>query len=84
LGMIENMSLFQCGHCGQHTPIFGHGGAQANAAAMGIPFLGALPLDPAIMQASEVGQPITLAQPDHPASQMYRAIAATCQQRLKT
>ncbi|MBU3654756.1 MAG: Mrp/NBP35 family ATP-binding protein [Alphaproteobacteria bacterium] len=84
LGMVENMSLFHCSHCGQDTPIFGHGGAQATAEALGIPFLGALPLDPAIMLASEVGQPITLAQPDHPASQTYRQIAERCRQQLQS
>jgi ATP-binding protein involved in chromosome partitioning len=83
LGMVENMSLFHCSHCGQHTPIFGHGGAQATAQALGIPFLGALPLDPAIMLASEAGQPITLTQPDHPASQAYRQIAERCRQQLE-
>ncbi|MCA3249972.1 MAG: Mrp/NBP35 family ATP-binding protein [Rhodospirillaceae bacterium] len=84
LGMVENMSLFHCSHCGQDTPIFGHGGAQSTAEALGIPFLGALPLDPAIMLASEVGQPITLAQPDHPASQTYRQIAERCRQQLQS
>jgi ATP-binding protein involved in chromosome partitioning len=83
LGMIENMSLFHCSHCGQHTPIFGHGGAQATAEALGIPFLGALPLDPAIMLASEAGQPITMTQPDHLASQAYRQIAERCRQQLE-
>jgi ATP-binding protein involved in chromosome partitioning len=83
LGMVENMSLFHCSHCGQHTPIFGHGGAQATAQALSIPFFGALPLDPAIMLASEAGQPITLTQPDHPASQAYRQIAERCRQQLE-
>jgi ATP-binding protein involved in chromosome partitioning len=45
LGMIENMSYFECPHCHSRSEIFGHGGAKRDAERMGIPFLGQIPLD---------------------------------------
>ncbi|MBI2923611.1 MAG: Mrp/NBP35 family ATP-binding protein [Planctomycetes bacterium] len=64
LGMIENMSSFLCPHCHKSTDIFGHGGARAAAHKMNIPFLGEIPLDPAIRFAENDGVPIVRAQPD--------------------
>jgi len=57
LGLVENMSTFVCPACGVATDIFGHGGAEAAAAAAGLPFLGAIPLDIAIRTASDAGVP---------------------------
>ncbi len=45
LGIVENMSTFICPKCGEHSDIFGHGGAEAEAQRLGVPFLGAVPLD---------------------------------------
>ena len=45
LGIIENMSYFLCPHCGGRAEIFGHGGARATAAKLGVDFLGEIPLD---------------------------------------
>jgi ATP-binding protein involved in chromosome partitioning len=59
LGIIENMSGFECAHCHHTTPIFKEGGAEAAAKKLGIPFLGSVPLDPAIMQNSDAGVPTT-------------------------
>tara|TARA_R110000868_G_scaffold100564_2_gene276515 strand:+ start:165 stop:1280 length:1116 start_codon:yes stop_codon:yes gene_type:complete len=56
-GIIENMSVFTCPKCGENTPIFGHDGAKEQAAAIGIAFLGAIPLDIAIRQSADKGQP---------------------------
>ena len=44
LGIIENMSYFQCPHCGTRSDIFGHGGARHEAERLGVPFLGEVPL----------------------------------------
>ena len=57
LGIVENMSSFACPHCGERSDIFGHGGAQATAATLGVAFLGALPLDGALRAASDAGIP---------------------------
>ncbi len=75
LGLVENMSTFTCDGCGkQHHP-FGHGGAETEAGRLGVPFLGALPLDLEIRERSDAGLPIVVASPDSQPSQVYRAIA---------
>ncbi len=60
LGMIENMSYYVCPKCGHREDIFGHGGARAAAEKMGFPFLGEIPLDPAIRTQSDSGKPVAL------------------------
>ena len=76
LGLIENMSFFQCPHCGERSEIFGHGGARDEAARMGVPFLGAVPLLLAVRQSGDAGQPIVLAGPESEAALAFKAIAA--------
>ncbi|MEO3435298.1 iron-sulfur cluster carrier protein ApbC [Inquilinus sp. CAU 1745] len=75
LGIIENMSYFVCPDCGSQHDIFGHGGAKAEAARLGCPFLGEIPLHLAIRETSDSGNPIVMSQPDGPHAQAYRAIA---------
>ena len=77
LGIVENMSLYHCPNCGHTAPIFGHGGAEAEAAKLGVPFLGALPLDIEIRETSDDGRPIVASHPDSPLSAAYRKIAET-------
>ena len=57
LGIIENMAAYACPHCGEESHPFGTGGAEAAAAEMNVPFLGRLPLSPAIREASDAGRP---------------------------
>lgn len=57
LGLVENMAGYVCPHCGEVSDPFGNGGAEAEAARLGIPFLGRVPLDIAIRQASDAGEP---------------------------
>jgi len=57
IGLIENMAGYACPSCGAISDPFGRGGAEAAAAALGIDFLGRIPLDLAIRQASDAGQP---------------------------
>jgi len=75
LGLIENMSVFCCPNCGHRTELFGHGGAQREAATLGIPFLGEIPLLLDIRTTSDAGTPICAAAPDSPAAQAFAAIA---------
>ena len=76
LGLIENMSTFSCPNCGHTTELFGHGGAKREAEALGIPFLGEVPLLLDIRVTADAGTPITAAAPDSPAARAYAAIAA--------
>jgi len=56
IGVIENMSGFVCPHCGRATPIFGFGGGRQMAESMEVPFLGALPIDPAMVALGDAGR----------------------------
>lgn len=75
LGVIENMSVHVCAACGAVEHIFGHGGAEAEAARIGAPFLGAAPLSMALREASDAGRPVAALDPDGPHGRLYRAIA---------
>ncbi|MHB8332416.1 MAG: P-loop NTPase, partial [Candidatus Dormibacteria bacterium] len=76
LGVIENMSGFVCPHCGETTDVFSKGGGRELAQARGIPFLGEIPLDPAVRIGGGAGQPLVLAQPNTPQAQIFEALAA--------
>jgi ATP-binding protein involved in chromosome partitioning len=75
LGIIENMSVFACPHCGETTNIFGHGGAKAEAERIGVPYLGGIPLLLDIRETGDAGTPICASAPESPAAAAFRAIA---------
>lgn len=56
-GIVENMSGFICPHCGKKTDIFKTGGGERIANELNIPFLGSIPLEPGIVEASDEGKP---------------------------
>jgi ATP-binding protein involved in chromosome partitioning len=76
LGVIENMSFFVCPHCGEASEPFGHGGARREAARLGVPFLGEVPLLMEVRESGDGGKPIVLAAPDSAGAQALRAVAA--------
>jgi ATP-binding protein involved in chromosome partitioning len=76
LGLVENMSTFVCPHCGERSDIFGHGGARSEAARLGVPFLGEVPLTLSIRETSDTGRPVVATAPASPAAEAFRAIAA--------
>jgi len=78
LGMIENMSTFECPHCHERTDIFGHGGVEADAERLGLAFLGGIPLTLALREASDAGRPIAL-QVGDPMAETFMAIAMAMQ-----
>ncbi|QYX56932.1 Mrp/NBP35 family ATP-binding protein [Roseovarius sp. SCSIO 43702] len=73
LGMIENMSTFHCPNCGHEAHIFGEGGVRAEAEKLGLPFLGALPIDLATRLAGDEGTPV--AAGEGPMAEAYAALA---------
>ncbi len=75
LGMIENMSTFICPSCGEHSDIFGHGGAKDTAKEKGIPFLGEIPLHLDIRTHADGGTPIVIAKPKSEHAKIYMEIA---------
>jgi ATP-binding protein involved in chromosome partitioning len=83
LGIVENMSYFQCPHCGTRSDIFGHGGARHEAERLGVPFLGEIPLHMSIRATSDSGTPVVASEPDGPHAEIYRAIGAKVRDQLK-
>jgi ATP-binding protein involved in chromosome partitioning len=84
LGIIENMSYFACPKCGEESHIFGHGGAEAEAQRLGVPFLGAIPLDMEIRARSDSGQPVTATEPKSALAETFRKVAERTWAELKT
>jgi ATP-binding protein involved in chromosome partitioning len=83
LGIIENMSYFQCPHCGTQSDIFGHGGARHEAERLGVPFLGEIPLHMSIRATSDSGTPVVESEPDGAHAAIYRAIGAKVRDQLQ-
>jgi ATP-binding protein involved in chromosome partitioning len=75
LGIVENMATFVCPHCGKNSDIFGHGGAREEAARLGVPFLGEVPLTMEIRETSDSGRPVVAVDPEGPQAQIYRRMA---------
>ena len=84
LGLVENMSYFLCPHCGKRSDIFSHGGARDEAAKLGLPFLGEIPLDIAVRQTSDDGEPIVFGAPESAIARTYQQIAAALWRQLVT
>jgi len=94
LGVVENMSYFECSKCNEKHYIFGKGGAERISEKHNMPVVGAIPLNSGIMEGSELGKPVMIAQPDSPSAKAFtvaaKNIAAQCsmqhfkiQQRLE-
>jgi ATP-binding protein involved in chromosome partitioning len=83
LGIVENMSYFQCPQCGTRSDIFGHGGARHEAERLGVPFLGEIPLHMSIRATSDSGTPVVDSEPDGPHAAIYRAIGARVRDQLQ-
>ena len=75
VGIIENMSGFVCGHCGETTDIFKSGGGEKTAEVLACNFLGRIPLDPAIMLGGDSGVPVVEAEPEGAHARSFRAVA---------
>ena len=75
LGLVENMSYYTCANCHHEADIFGHGGGEALAAAMDVPFLGRLPIYEPVRSGGDEGRPIVVAEPNSLASQAFMKMA---------
>ena len=83
LGIIENMSFFECPHCSERTEIFSHGGGQKVAEELGVEFLGAIPIELEVRTGGDEGKPITAANKDHAISKSFRNIAEKIVAKVK-
>ena len=79
VGIVENMSGFVCGHCGETTELFGHGGGALLAQEFGIPLLGQLPLDPSVRMGNGDGIPLLVGDQEGP---LARAILGVAEQTV--
>ena len=77
LGIVENMSWFECPHCGKPTSMFGSGGGERLAREVGLPLLVQVPLYPRIHEGGDDGRPIVAAEPDAPAAKALAALAVS-------
>ncbi|HKI48417.1 MAG TPA: Mrp/NBP35 family ATP-binding protein [Desulfobacteria bacterium] len=75
LGVVENMSYFICDGCDKKHFIFQSGAGRQLAEKFKVPVLGEIPLIQDVVSSGDSGMPITLSQPDSPASQAYRHLA---------
>ena len=83
LGLIENMSYFQCPQCGTRSDIFGHGGARHEAERLDVPFLGEVPLHMDIRALSDAGTPVVAKEPQGPHAKLFANIATAVKTRLE-
>jgi ATP-binding protein involved in chromosome partitioning len=75
LGLVENMAGYACPACGEVGPLFEGPGGAATAAALGVPFLGAVPFDPRLARAADRGRPFVVDHADAPAARALTALA---------
>jgi len=82
LGVVENMSYFECSKCNEKHHIFGKGGAEKISEKHNMPLLGAIPLNSGIMEGSELGKPVMITHPDSPSAEAFtvaaKNVAAQC------
>lgn len=74
LGIIENMSYFECEH-GSRYEIFGHGGGKQSAESLQLPFLGEIPFIIEQRSQADLGKPVVIYAPDSPQADIFRQIA---------
>jgi ATP-binding protein involved in chromosome partitioning len=75
IGVVENMAIHICSHCGHAEHIFGSGGGEKMCKDYNVEFLGSLPLDIRIREQADSGKPTVVAEPDGAVAAIYRDIA---------
>jgi len=83
LGIVENMSGFICPHCKEEIDIFGKGGGEKEAKELGVPFLGAIPLDPDMRKAADEGRPFIIRQAGSAENPTWKSIDAVMKALVK-
>ncbi len=83
LGLVENMSYLICPHCGEKIYVFGRGGGEKLAREMGVDLLAQIPLDPAVVEASDQGMPPVATHPNSPVAQAFEALARRVMEKLE-
>ena len=76
------MSYFLCPHCDERTEVFSQSGAHQAAEAMGVPFLGEVPLNAAIREGGDCGKPVNATEPTSLLAAIYREVAGAAAQQI--
>jgi len=76
LGIVENMSYFECPKCGEISHIFSHGGGAKTAERYGVPLLGEVPLTATLREGGDAGKPVVAMAPESPSAESFKKIAA--------
>jgi ATP-binding protein involved in chromosome partitioning len=82
LGVVENMSFFNCPHCDGRIDVFGHGEGKRIAEMYSVPLLGEIEIDPQIRIGGDSGKPVALLGPDAPGAKSIYAMARAVAARL--
>jgi Mrp family chromosome partitioning ATPase len=83
LGVVENMSGFACPKCGEVVDIFKAGGGEEMAQAMGVPFLGRVPITRAVVESTDAGRPCVYHYAADPAAQAFQRIADAIRSKIE-
>jgi predicted Fe-Mo cluster-binding NifX family protein len=84
LGVVENMSGFTCPKCGELVRIFGADGGRVMAEEMGVPYLGAIPIEPEVVVSGDSGRPIVQAKPHSETAKAFgRIVRALLEPELR-
>ena len=84
LGIVENMSWFECPHCGKPSALFGSGGGERLANELGLPLLGQVPLYPRIMEGADRGEPIVVGDPQSSAAKAIVSLSERVRSAVAT
>ncbi|ADY73612.1 ATPase-like, ParA/MinD [Desulfurobacterium thermolithotrophum DSM 11699] len=82
IGIVENMSGLICPHCGKEIEIFKKGGGENAAKELGVPFLGRIPIEPAVVEAGDKGTPIVISHPESKSTQSFKKITDEILEKL--
>ena len=83
IGIIENMSGFICPECGAKLDIFKTGGGKKVAEELAVPYLGKIPIDPAVCINSDSGTPFVAENKESPTVKAFSEIVIKIKQFLK-
>ena len=75
IGIVENMSYYQCTNCHHEADIFGHGGGEQLASELSVPFLGRLPVYQPIREGGDAGVPLVVSEPASAAAKAFLTLA---------
>ena len=84
IGVVENMSYFECPHCGEPTKIFGEGGGEEAARTLSVEMMGRIPLMTGLREGGDTGVPVVVSDPDSPAARELRQAARRLAHSAKT